>query len=216
MKILSNDDLKDKGVSLSEAHSSLVINFSSKQFRRKCDIPKKFKEKALKECAKIEGEGKESFITETSFSYTIWEEEKTFSTPLNNQRKLPVKNSQVSFTNQGIEDSLVENIEALERKEIVNPPYSSPKSLKKNYQVRELNISKYSNRKQHTSFSEQLKQASESKNLGDTLSTIDESVVRYRGLTVTPSTAVQEVEEKPVSSKKRKRVKTYRGVVYEF
>ena len=75
MKVLTGQELERSGISLSEAQRSLTLNYLNKKFVRKSDVPKKFKDKALNICYQIFEMGKESFLTETNYSYTIWEED---------------------------------------------------------------------------------------------------------------------------------------------
>lgn len=75
--IYNTEELIASGLSLSDLQQSLIITYEGKKFRRKSDVPKKFKEKALNIYFQIGLEGKKGFISENSYSYTIWEEEST-------------------------------------------------------------------------------------------------------------------------------------------
>jgi len=77
MKILTANELTQQGISMAEVQKSLTMTYLTKNFRRKSDLPKKFREKALSICTEINTLGKESFVIETNYSYTVWEEEKT-------------------------------------------------------------------------------------------------------------------------------------------
>ena len=75
MKVITDKELEKSGISVSEAQKSLTLVYLDKKFIRKSDVPKKFRDTALNICNKIYEMGKESFVTETNYSYTIWEEE---------------------------------------------------------------------------------------------------------------------------------------------
>jgi hypothetical protein len=79
--IYSTEELIASELSLSDLQQSLVITYEGKKFRRKSDVPKKFKEKALNIYFQIGAEDKKGFISENTFSYTIWEEESTIVQP---------------------------------------------------------------------------------------------------------------------------------------
>jgi hypothetical protein len=71
MKLIFWEELTDQGISLSEIQRSLTLNCFGKTFHRQSDLPKKFKEKALNLCQEMIEQGKESFVIETHYSYTI-------------------------------------------------------------------------------------------------------------------------------------------------
>lgn len=76
MNIINCQDLEAQGISQSEMKQSLAISCFNKTFRRSADLPKKFKNKALNLCQELTEKGLKTFITETNYSYTIWQEEK--------------------------------------------------------------------------------------------------------------------------------------------
>ncbi|MBE9222949.1 hypothetical protein IQ215_09610 [Cyanobacterium stanieri LEGE 03274] len=76
MEILSLEHLQTYGVKSEEIQKGLKINCFGKCFLRQSDVPKKFREKALILSAESLSKGKQSFVTETNFSYTVWAEEK--------------------------------------------------------------------------------------------------------------------------------------------
>lgn len=75
MRLLLLDDLIEEGISPTEVQKSLTLTCFAKTFRRQSDLPKKFKEKAFKLCQEMTKSGKETFILETNYSYTIWVED---------------------------------------------------------------------------------------------------------------------------------------------
>ena len=89
-EILSNNELMASGISLLNLKKSLTLTYQGKEFRRKSDIPKKFKEKALNIYHSIIQTGKKSLINEGPYSYTIWEEK-----PLQSLSSSSLQNSQV-------------------------------------------------------------------------------------------------------------------------
>lgn len=76
MNIFDCEDLENEGVSCTQVKQSLQIECFDKVFRRSADLPKKFKTKAFNLCLELTDKGINNFITETNYSYTIWEEAK--------------------------------------------------------------------------------------------------------------------------------------------
>jgi hypothetical protein len=73
IKIFSEQELVALGISLSDIQNGSVISYEGKEFTRKVKIPIKFKEQTIKKYSEKE-QGKQSFISENSSSFSIWEE----------------------------------------------------------------------------------------------------------------------------------------------
>lgn len=99
MYVIDMEDLEKEGVSLSQVQGSLEIQCFDKIFHRSSDLPKKFKDKAFNVCKKFTDTGLESFITETSYSYTIWKEIKSVKEEKNSQNFSEIKPEQSSPQN---------------------------------------------------------------------------------------------------------------------
>ncbi len=93
MKLLKPEDLEKQGVSILAVQKARSLHYLSREFSRKSDLPKKFLQKALDICQEMAQTGKDSFITETNYSYTIWEEEKPVVS--NNPKKSIPTSSQI-------------------------------------------------------------------------------------------------------------------------
>lgn len=217
MKILTVDDLAQQGISVSDVQKSLTMTYLKKNFRRKSDLPKKFKEKALSICAEIGNLGKESFVIETNYSYTVWEEEKSVNsevkkTQTNSPNSLTENNSytpsslasvmdnDISFNNQvKINSSSQEKIIATE-------------NIAVNSGKREYNLFQY------TSNNDSFDNIRERKNQRLSPSPVEETsteVVKYRGVAINESVTeaiTAEVGIQPSAIKRKPR--TYRGVAY--
>ncbi len=83
MRILTANELTKMGIAVAQVQQSLTLTYLTKEFRRQSDLPKKFKDKALNICQELYQNGKDSFVTETNYSYTVWEEEKTVNESTN-------------------------------------------------------------------------------------------------------------------------------------
>ncbi len=218
MKILTVDDLAQEGISISDVQKSLTMTYSTKNFRRKSDLPKKFKEKALSICAEIGNLGKESFVIETNYSYTVWEEEKS----VNSEVKKIETNSSNSLIenkehNSDIPTSLTSvmdrNISSNSQIKVNSPPQektTATENVAVNSGKREYNLFQY------TSDNDSLDNIRERQN--QRLSYVEETsteVVKYRGFVINDS--VKEATTTPLgnqSSAIKRKPRTYRGVTY--
>ncbi|MBD2395123.1 hypothetical protein H6G11_12780 [Cyanobacterium aponinum FACHB-4101] len=204
MKILTAHELTQQGISLADVQKSLTMTYLTKNFRRKSDLPKKFRDKALNLCAEIEGLGKESFVIETSYSYTVWEEEKVANVEVKNlnsaspvEANINIQSSQISaLDNNKFKDN--------------NRVDKSKSSSQENYSKTEYNIFQYSSKGDGFDHLKARKNQTASISL-DT----SEDLVKYRGVVVNqpPTEVVNTPQNKPSATPKRK-PRTYRGVTY--
>lgn len=204
MKILTAHELTKQGISLADVQKSLTMTYLTKNFRRKSDLPKKFREKALNLCAEIEGLGKESFVIETSYSYTVWEEEKVANVEVKNLNSAsPVE------ANINIQSSQISALDDNESKDN-NRVGKSKSSSQENYSKTEYNIFQYSSKGDGFDHLKARKNQTASTSL-DT----SEDLVKYRGVVVNqpPTEVVNTPQNKPSATPKRK-PRTYRGVTY--
>lgn len=74
MNIISAKDLTQQGLSDLQIKKDLQIKCFDKIFERSSDLPKKFKTKAIGISHQLTKKGIQSFITETSYCYTVWKE----------------------------------------------------------------------------------------------------------------------------------------------
>ncbi|GAB4321509.1 MAG: hypothetical protein Kow0091_28940 [Geminocystis sp.] len=204
MKILTAHELTQQGISLADVQKSLTMTYLTKNFRRKSDLPKKFRDKALNLCAEIEGLGKESFVIETSYSYTVWEEEKVANVEVKNLNSAsPVE------ANINIQSSQISALDDNESKNN-NRVGKSKSSSQENYSKTEYNIFQYSSKGDGFDHLKARKNQTASISL-DT----SEDLVKYRGVVVNqpPTEVVNTPQNKPSATPKRK-PRTYRGVTY--
>lgn len=204
MKILTAHELTQQGISLADVQKSLTMTYLTKNFRRKSDLPKKFRDKALNLCAEIEGLGKESFVIETSYSYTVWEEEKVANVEVKNLNSAsPVE------ANINIQSSQISALDDNESKDN-NRVGKSKSSSQENYSKTEYNIFQYSSKGDGFDHLKARKNQTASTSL-DT----SEDLVKYRGVVVNqpPTEVVNTPQNKPSATPKRK-PRTYRGVTY--
>ncbi|WP_342596649.1 hypothetical protein VKI21_11200 [Cyanobacterium aponinum UTEX 3222] len=204
MKILTAHELTQQGISLADVQKSLTMTYLTKNFRRKSDLPKKFRDKALNLCAEIEGLGKESFVIETSYSYTVWEEEKVANVEVKNLNSVsPVE------ANLNIQSSQISALDDNESKNN-NRVGKSKSSSQENYSKTEYNIFQYSSKGDGFDHLKARKNQTASTSL-DT----SEDLVKYRGVVVNqpPTEVVNTSQNKPSATPKRK-PRTYRGVTY--
>lgn len=108
MYVINIKDLETEGVSLSQIKQSLEIECFNKIFHRSSDLPKKFKDKAFNICQELREKGKHSFITETNYSYTIWQEKNLPSQEVNKHNLTAIK--EIRSNSQSKEDSLNDSL----------------------------------------------------------------------------------------------------------
>lgn len=140
MKILTAHELTQQGISLADVQKSLTMTYLTKNFRRKSDLPKKFRDKALNLCAEIEGLGKESFVIETSYSYTVWEEEKVANVEVKNLNSVSPVEANINIQSSQI--SALDNNKSKDN----NRVGKSKSSSQENYSKTEYNIFQYSSK----------------------------------------------------------------------
>ncbi|WP_324282585.1 hypothetical protein VKI22_02875 [Cyanobacterium aponinum UTEX 3221] len=204
MKILTAHELTQQGISLADVQKSLTMTYLTKNFRRKSDLPKKFRDKALNLCAEIEGLGKESFVIETSYSYTVWEEEKVANVEVKNLNSASPVEANINIQSSQI--SALDNNKSKDN----NRVDKSKSSSQENYSKTEYNIFQYSSKGDGF---EHLK-ARKNQTASTSLDT-SEDLVKYRGVVVNqpPTEVVNTPQNKPSATPKRK-PRTYRGVTY--
>ena len=83
MNILTAEQLEAYKISLDDVKNAVNLTLDNQQYDRKSDIPKQFLDKIDSICQEIETAGKKCFITESTYSYTIWEEKQ--NTPIANK-----------------------------------------------------------------------------------------------------------------------------------
>ncbi|AFZ52707.1 hypothetical protein [Cyanobacterium aponinum] len=204
MKILTAHELTQQGISLADVQKSLTMTYLTKNFRRKSDLPKKFRDKALNLCAEIEGLGKESFVIETSYSYTVWEEEKVANVEVKNLNSVSPVEANINIQSSQI--SALDNNKSKDN----NRVGKSKSSSQENYSKTEYNIFQYSSKGDGFDHLKARKNQTASISL-DT----SEDLVKYRGVVVNqpPTEVVNTPQNKPSATPKRK-PRTYRGVTY--
>ncbi|WP_373480045.1 hypothetical protein [Geminocystis sp.] len=215
MKILLLDDLVNQGVIASEIRRSLSINCFGKTFHRKSDLPKKFKEKALNICKEILDIGKESFILETNYSYTIWEEEIAV--------KEKIKPEYLSTVSGEIRENKTEKINDIplplssENSRELLETNSSMKEKDGNREIfaveNKYNLFQYTSREDRV---EIIKKSNSNRRISAQHSEEMEDIKTYRGVVVNNNKSIEEeiiVEEKTISKHKVK-PRTYRGITY--
>lgn len=216
MKILTVNELTQQGISISEMQKSLTMTYLNKNFKRKSDLPKKFKDKALSLCAEIEGLGKESFVIETNYSYTIWEEEKSVTSDVKIENKSP----DLLQKNNDFRDADIPSTPVMEN----NVSYVTRNTS--NFSSQDKTTPIYSGKKEYNMFQygssndsfenireRQNQRLSSTSEVADEM--IFEDVVKYRGAVVNQSTSVavnEKTNNKSLAMKKKPR--TYRGVAY--
>lgn len=214
MKILTLEDLISQGLSIPEVQKSLTMTYLSKQFRRKSDLPKKFREKALSLCAEIEDSGRESFVIETNYSYTVWEEEKSLDSNVkignNSSNSLTENNANIDASSMPVFYSNTVSLNQVK----VNPSSEEKtivtQDIPTNSGKREYNLFQY------TANHDSLESIRERKNQRlSFVSETTEEVVKYRGVAfsqpITPTTIASKVNQSVIV---KKQPRTYRGVAY--
>ncbi|HIK38528.1 MAG: hypothetical protein NZ901_04245 [Geminocystis sp.] len=233
-RVISFEELNSQGISAEDFKKSLTLKYQAKTYRRRADLPKKFREKAMVLCEEIAREGKDSFVTETSFSYTVWEEE------------IPIVEGHKNTIIREIEENYVresppythENITSAEtaeiKEEMVNRQKAEmiemmtrmlekttlgeftgeytgeDKKVKDNSSgvKKEYNLFQYTQEKDSSLTLEDAK----TQNRQNTTAVFPEDVIKYRGV------AVNQVEKPTMvanpSPQTPKKTRVYRGVVY--
>lgn len=213
MKLIFLEELTNQGISLSEIHRSINLNCFGKTFHRQSDLPKKFKEKALNLCQEIIEQGKDSFIVETRYSYTIWIEKNTakenikseYSTSINDRSKESDYDKNKDFVKSSFDKNYIEfdeKVSYIKRKDILNETIF----IEEKY-----NFLKSSQGESN------LEKIQENKNKGQVIPkslTMLEDVKKYRGFVVNQSVNKQTVVEEKTPSQDKVKQRTYRGVAY--
>lgn len=216
MKVISSEELANHGISKAEIQQALEIQCFTKKFRRKSDLPKKFKDKAINVCAEIAQAGLDTFITETNYSYTIWEESKNpiklesnnvsanFYVELKNQPNLS-RSSKVDNTNYSQLSHLDETVNFDSNNYTETAPIQVlDGNFNQDYQLE--GESTFN----HGSTNYQIRTQNEIEALEkDKVITLTEPVKKYRGLVVTPDMEAEETKKVY-----RKKQRTYRGIIY--
>lgn len=187
MEILGIDNLIIQGVSLAEVQKSRSINCFDTTFKRKSDLPKKFKTKALNLSAEIVKTGIKSFVTETKYSYTVWEEEKIEKTDLSS-----INDDQIMLESDSLNSFSSNDRNNINYTYQYNQPASENMIKDFNYKSTPMIINETTPLNRETSFSadQQIE-----------ITNVDELKV------------TEEVNKKNTTIKK---TRTYRGVVYEL
>ncbi|BAQ62850.1 hypothetical protein GM3708_3256 [Geminocystis sp. NIES-3708] len=213
MKLLLLEELTQQGISSSEIKRSLTLNYFGKTFHRQSDLPKKFKEKALNLCQEMIKKGKESFIIDTNYSYTIWVEEDTVKEIIESQDFTVIKkeieeyNPEESnhFSLSSFNDNQTEiDIETtfIDRKEINNQTIF----LEEDYNLFQSSDSE--------NIQEKTKENKNKRQLISDSLEITEDVKKYRGATINQTTDNQIIVENQTLSNHKVKPRTYRGIAY--
>lgn len=214
MNILTVGQLTEQGISVTEIQKSLTMTYLNKQYRRKSDLPKKFREKVLSLCAEIENLGKQCLITETNYSYTVWEEEKLVTTKANiNKNQSEILTDNNTTTNPSVDSETDTTILEDNSKE-VNLFTQSNTVINGNNDInsskREYNLFQY------TANSDVLENIRERKNQRQSLSSeTGEEVIKYRGVAISQSmTATVTPPQTSQSLAVNRTSRRYRGIAY--
>lgn len=213
MKLLLLEELTQQGISSSEIKRSLTLNYFGKTFHRQSDLPKKFKEKALNLCQEMMKEGRESFIIDTNYSYTIWVEEDTVKETIKFQDSTTIKKEIREYNPEEANNftlSSVDNNQAeietkttfIDRQEINNQTIF----LEEDY-----NIFHSGNGENIT---EKIKENKNKRQVVSDLSEITEEVKKYRGVAINQATNNQIIVENQTLSNHKVKPRTYRGIAY--
>ena len=100
MKYWTLEELETLGISATQAKTAVSLQINNRNFDRKTDIPKKFKDKIAPLCQNIEEAGKEYFVVENSYSYTIWEEVASLPVNTTQAKDTLLKRMQLSVSSQ--------------------------------------------------------------------------------------------------------------------
>ncbi|MGY6531043.1 MAG: hypothetical protein ACXITR_14050 [Cyanobacterium sp.] len=190
MEILSAENLQVYGVKAEDIQKSLKIECFGKSFVRESDVPKKFREKALFLSSEFLTKGKQSFVTETNFSYTVWTEVKEVKTS-NNSRPKDNSRGDVSELNSRI----------LARREVNNnvpreTSYRAIDTIEREVNNTQWNVQPYAS-------------PMVDKPISSPPATSPE-LQTYRGVAF----SAEGKEEKKQNARNQKKVRTYRGQVY--
>lgn len=224
-RIVSFEDLNNQGISAEDLKKSLTLKYQSKTYRRRADLPKKFRDKAVILCEEIAREGKDSFVTETSFSYTVWEEEKSFVEEYKNtliretEENYITNSSPADYENTTVWETKEENItrqkaEMIEMMTTIleNTTFgdSNINTKADNGSVkREYNLFQYTREKNYLPSLEDIQNRQD-----DTNAIISpEEVIKYRGVVVNQAEKPTTVATSPLQQTPKK-TRVYRGVVY--
>ncbi len=237
VRILNQEDLSNHGISAAEVQKSLEIECFKKRFRRKSDLPKKFRDKAMSVSATVMEMGLESFITETNYSYTIWEESKIqpdikptkISTQFDNLKLSDDKSNKIHFINssksdsrkninqysQYINDAKINDVLSnnSQQKSNIEILQSQIESLEGNIEkdVDYTYITEFSAPEMYSNSTNQTEILNESQSTiimsEDDISASIQPVKKYRGVAINSG-------DNQLSNIKRSKPKTYRGVTY--
>lgn len=213
MKILTVEQLTEQGISVTEIQKSLTMTYLNKQYRRKSDLPKKFRVKVLGLCTEIENSGKQYFVTETNYSYTVWEEELVTTKANINKNdsetfianNTSINRSLDSETNTTILEEKSKEVNLFTQSNIVISGNNNTDSSKREY-----------NLFQYTANSNVLENIRQRKNQRQSSSSeTGEEVIKYRGVAInqpiTPTVTTPKTHQSVTINHKSR---TYRGIAY--
>lgn len=207
MKLLLLEELTQQGISSSDIKKSLTLNYVGKTFCRQSDLPKKFRAKAFNLCLEMIQQGKESFIIDTSYSYTIWVEQKNIDEVIESKdSKFIIKEIQ-EYADEKVNNlplssvnknsiKIEEKIPFIHQNEIDN----QTKILQEEYNIF------------HSPKGENFTQ-NRKENISYVSETIDDTK-KYRGVRMNQPMNKKTVVEEETLSTHRLKTRTYRGITY--
>lgn len=220
MYVMDIKELEDEGVSITEIKQSLEIECFDKIFSRSSDLPKKFKDKALNICQELREKGSHSFITETNYSYTIWQE-KNISNQKENKPNLTHINeirSLLDNKEDSVNDSLSIDSEKESNSLEIENEQNNQLQVTNNLTANNFHSAVYI----ATSIAQKKKEIQELEaqlqvNLteNETISNLPSTIVQtYRGVTIETKQDSLGVQIASNIAANKKKVRTYRGIVY--
>ncbi|BAQ63316.1 hypothetical protein [Geminocystis sp. NIES-3709] len=203
MKLLLLKDLVEQGISPTEVQQSLTLTCFTKTFRRQSDLPKKFKEKAVNLCKEMNQLGKETFILETNYSYTVWVEEQGIK-----EKKKSQDSSSQANQNLSVSSSVENNTEL----EVYTLPIEEKViDSKQTFTMTEYNLFDIAS---SNNFERNRRQNQEEKQMSSASKEITDEVKTYRGVVLNQSVKTQPVIEETSPLKQKVKPRTYRGITY--
>jgi hypothetical protein len=219
VRIVSHEELSYHGISPAEIQKSLEIQCFKKKFQRKSDLPKKFKEKAIYVCTTIMEMGLESFITETNYSYTVWEESQIQKEEIK-PNKVPItlnNNKSIQTENRTDKEDKFTNKISQHLKETKITHFSDSFKEINDIEILEGNIDDDTDDNDYTyisdfsSLSNQVNLSQQHQKMDridqNEISIITQPMKKYRGVAITSS-------NDELANVRKKRQKTYRGITY--
>ena len=212
MNILTLDQLRANRISLNDVRRAVNLTLNNHQYDRRSDIPKKFFDKVSNICKQIEQAGIKYFVTENTYSYTIWEARHNASLPDSNGDETPIE----QVTSSAVVPPARENQSAIGHnvfiREVINE-VEQPKQTQEN-QEQGSNISPAKVRKYRGAIiDDRQKDIALQNNLKFT--TTENGERKYRGAVIKSDNPVPIVEKKPKPSSGKKTVRKYRGAIIE-